>query len=121
METYGLWKLCQSKHDNLTVHPVIDVFLFLKWTKLLNKYYSDLRLSFMNVCLLSWTIFLMSTEKFMPDKEIEMICDWKNDLPNCTLGYWIFASIYSCLILWIVIEKTITLINKGEYRESFLI
>ena len=123
-ETYALWKLShQSKHNQLLLHPVIDVFLNLKWAKLSSKYYSDCRLSFMNVVLLTWAIFIMSAGDF---RENGMICVWKKTYSSngetnitiknvnmvCSTGYWIFASTYSGIILSIVIEKMILLINN---------
>ena len=107
-ETEDLWKLSHSpKYKYLLDHPIIGMFLALKWKKLKRRFQMDIRLSFLYVCMLTWYIFIMFSGDSIKGLQgnYTMFCNEAASETSLvsSYGYWTFGIIFACLI-WIALK-----------------
>ena len=98
-EMFDLWKFSQSpKYKNILDHPLIDVFVNLKWNRLKHTYYTNNRITFFNVVMLTWYIFIMvsgNSKRGLSKGNHDDFCKSKyhnitTNFENIKIGYGIF-------------------------------
>ena len=123
-EMFDLWKFSQSpKYKNILDHPVIDIFVNLKWNRLKTIYYIDARITLFNAVMLTWYIFIMlsgNSKRGISKSNQDDFCDTKyynvtTSFENIKIGYGMFCFLYICLcfsILGSFIESKVQWCNE---------